>query len=85
MKSCPNCETPNEETAQYCGGCGANLQAKKYKKADDPILSQKKLEELETENKKLKSDVETIKKHLQEKDDNEQATASKPKRTLFGN
>lgn len=89
MKTCANCdfELTNQDLEEkpHCPRCGANLKAKKYKKADDPSTTAKELEETKTRLTKLEAENATIKKTLQDKDDSERTTRNEPKRTLFGN
>lgn len=88
-KLCPNCEYDISEQdldeMPHCPRCGANLKAKKYKKADDPSTTAKDLEDAKKRLAKLETDNEAMKKTLQEKDDKERETRNEPKRTLFGN
>lgn len=89
MKECPNCQEPlegiNVDERPHCPRCGANLKAKKYTKADDPIQTAKEIQETKARLAKLEADNEATKKLLQEKDDHESERENKPKRTLFGN
>jgi hypothetical protein len=87
-KACLNCnyDLGNQDLDEtpHCPGCGANLKAKKYSKADDPTTTAKELKETKERLSKLEADNETLKKTLQEKDDKERETRNEPKRTLFG-
>jgi DNA-directed RNA polymerase subunit RPC12/RpoP len=88
LKNCPNCNTPLEgqdlDETPHCPGCGANLLAKKYQKADDPVTVKKELEETKKRLAKVEADTEATKKLLQEKEDKENERDNKPRRTLFG-
>lgn len=86
---CPNCETPNpnahQETQPHCTGCGANLFAKKYVRAEDPTTQSKRIEEQDARIKKLEEDNATIRKHLEERESEDATRDKRTKRTLFGN
>jgi flagellar motility protein MotE (MotC chaperone) len=87
-KKCPNCEYDISEQdldeTPHCPGCGANLKAKKYSRTDDPSNIKKELDDTKNRLKQLEDDNATIKKTLQEKEDEDANRNAKPRRTLFG-